>query len=79
MKMLNILNKEGQTILLVTHDIKVAARGKRVIYIKDGRISEELRFDESHAGKISSGKTSSGEIYRHREKELMDFLEQKGW
>lgn len=47
------LNKEGITIILVTHDIKVAARGKRTIFIKDGRVKEDINYGEaSYENKI---------------------------
>lgn len=74
MKLLNILNQNGQTIVLVTHDIKVAVRGKRVVYIKDGRIGGELKFTEIHEDESSQQAT-----YQHREEELMNFLQRKGW
>jgi len=35
------LNEEGTTIMMVTHDAKVAARCKRVLYIIDGNIKGE--------------------------------------
>lgn len=35
------LNNEGTTIMMVTHDAKVAARCKRVLYIVDGNIKGE--------------------------------------
>lgn len=35
------LNDEGTTIMMVTHDAKVAARCKRVLYIVDGNIKGE--------------------------------------
>jgi macrolide transport system ATP-binding/permease protein len=38
MKLLIDLNKEGRTIILITHDEKVASRAKRVIRIQDGKI-----------------------------------------
>lgn len=38
MDLLGELNAEGVTIMLVTHDAKVAARTSRVLYMVDGRI-----------------------------------------
>jgi len=38
MNLLCDMNREGQTILLVTHDISVAQRCKRVVNIVDGKI-----------------------------------------
>lgn len=38
---LSKLNKEGTTIMMVTHDSKVAAKCSRVLYIVDGRIEGE--------------------------------------
>jgi putative ABC transport system ATP-binding protein len=38
MDLLGELNAEGMTIMLVTHDGKVAARTSRVLYMVDGRI-----------------------------------------
>ena len=35
------LNKEGTTIMMVTHDAKVAAKCSRVLYIVDGNIKGE--------------------------------------
>ncbi len=32
------LHREGKTIVMVTHDDKVAGRGKRIIHLKDGKI-----------------------------------------
>ena len=35
---LNTINKKGTTIVLATHDAKVAARADRIIYLQDGKI-----------------------------------------
>lgn len=37
------LNKEGTTIMMVTHDAKVAAKCSRVLYIVDGNIRGEYK------------------------------------
>jgi putative ABC transport system ATP-binding protein len=62
------LNTKGQSIVMVTHDIKAASRADRVLFIKDGRISGDLKF-----GKFD---VKSRE---QREKALFDFLTEKGW
>ncbi len=36
------LNRQGKTIVLVTHDEKVAARAHRVIHMKDGLVDREV-------------------------------------
>lgn len=45
LEILEELNNEGMTIMIVTHDPRVAAKAKRVLYIRDGQIaaSKELR------------------------------------
>jgi putative ABC transport system ATP-binding protein len=35
------LNAEGITLIIITHDASVAAQAKRIIEIKDGKISEK--------------------------------------
>ncbi|MGI6744763.1 MAG: ABC transporter ATP-binding protein [Acutalibacteraceae bacterium] len=36
------INKSGKTVLVVTHDSKIAARCQRIITIEDGRLLEDL-------------------------------------
>ena len=62
-ELLGKLNENGQTIILVTHDIKVAAKGKRILYIQDGRAAGELKLPEG----------------KGREEALSAFLQQRGW
>ncbi|RKO65405.1 macrolide ABC transporter permease/ATP-binding protein MacB [Campylobacter sp. P255] len=38
LEILNKLNEQGHTVVLVTHDREIAAKAKRVIEIKDGKI-----------------------------------------
>lgn len=61
------LNNQGQSIVMVTHDIKTARRGNRILYLKDGVIESELDL----------GKYESGNPERHRK--LRDFLNEMGW
>ena len=38
MKILQKLNNEGHTIILVTHETYTAEHAKRILYLKDGEI-----------------------------------------
>lgn len=60
-------NNDGQSIVMVTHDIKSARRGNRIIYIKDGEV----------AGSYELGKYVAGDKDRHQQ--LSDFLVSMGW
>lgn len=44
------LNKEKQTILMVTHSLRAASYAKRVIFIKDGVVYHELYRGEREEG-----------------------------
>lgn len=69
-RLLDILTKiheNGQTIVMVTHDMKAARRGSRVLYLKDGVITGELQL----------GAYQSGDGERHER--LKKFLEEMGW
>lgn len=44
------LNEAGKTIILVTHDDKVAARAHRIVKMKDGIIDEDIRRTSSALG-----------------------------
>ena len=37
----------GQTIVIVTHDPRAASTANRVVFLRDGAIIDELRFEES--------------------------------
>ena len=39
--LLGDVHADGQTIVMVTHDVRSAARGNRVLYLRDGRICAE--------------------------------------
>ena len=40
MELLQELNKEGQTIIVITHDIGIANRAKRILKMMDGKLEE---------------------------------------
>lgn len=46
MNELEKLNNKGQTIILITHDINVAKRAKRIVRISDGKLYEEESNDK---------------------------------
>lgn len=62
------LNAEGTTIMLVTHDVKVAAKCTRVLYIVDGNIQGEYRLEKYDRTKL-----------RDRERALNGWLMEMGW
>ena len=44
--MLSKVNKNGQSIVMVTHDIKSALRGNRIMFVKDGSICGECQLGD---------------------------------
>ncbi len=66
MEELSRLNGEGTTILLVTHDVKVAAKCTRVLFLVDGSIKGEYNLDRD-------------KVLRERERALSNWLMEMGW
>ncbi len=56
MELLDDINKSGTTILLVTHDAKVAARTERVLFMLDGQLISEKRLGK-YSGNSGDRKT----------------------
>ena len=46
------LNRNGQTILIVTHDVALSKKVKRVVAIRDGKISSERILKEKYADRL---------------------------
>ena len=69
MQELTKINNEGTTIMLVTHDVKVASKCKRVLYIVDGNIKGEYNLGEY---------TFQSDL-RQRERNLNNWLMEMGW
>lgn len=60
-------NEQGQSVVMVTHDMRSARRGNRILYLKDGVI----------LGECDLGRYSHGDTARHEK--LSAFLEEMGW
>ncbi len=50
MEILKGLHRDGRTVILITHDNEIAGQAKRVIKIKDGKISEDIIKDTTDIG-----------------------------
>ncbi|TYQ15844.1 UNVERIFIED_CONTAM: putative ABC transport system ATP-binding protein [Acetivibrio alkalicellulosi] len=68
LEILSKVNENGQTVIMVTHDVKSACRANRVLYIKDGELNGDLLL----------GKYSKNTLVE-REKELLEWLTNRGW
>lgn len=60
-------NDQGQSVVMVTHDMRSARRGSRILYLKDGVILGECKL----------GKYIHGDRARHEK--LSAFLSEMGW
>lgn len=60
-------NGQGQSIVMVTHDMRSARRGNRILYLKDGAV----------LGECELGKYVHGDRARHEK--LSAFLGEMGW
>ena len=69
MNIFSKINQEGTTIMLVTHDVKVAARTERIMFIIDGNIQGELAL----------GKLEKEASLKDREIKVNAWLIDKGW
>ena len=67
LNVLSELNEKGQSIVMVTHDLKSARRGNRIVYLRDGII----------CGECNLGKYISRDKERHDK--LDAFLKEMGW
>lgn len=70
--MLGELNREGQTICMVTHDARCASHADRVLYIEDGGIRGEMSLAKRGG---SDAETSA----REREAQVLAWLASMEW
>jgi putative ABC transport system ATP-binding protein len=55
MELLQSINEQGTTIVMVTHDADLAKQTKRNIYVKDGQVSELDTFTETNQQNVVNG------------------------
>lgn len=72
------LNNEGQSIVMVTHTIKAAERGSRIIYLADGVISDEMDLGP-YMGDYKDEKNPNLKEAVARHAKLKNFLQDMGW
>lgn len=68
LNLLSELNRNGQSILMVTHDSRAALRADRIIYIEDGKVSGELKLLKYDAADEKS-----------RDTQVCSWLASMGW
>ncbi|PWW03280.1 putative ABC transport system ATP-binding protein [Paenibacillus cellulosilyticus] len=62
------MNQTGQSIVMVTHDIKTAMRGNRILFLRDGVIRGDMSL-----GPYQKGHSAE------RQEQLQDFLSDMRW
>lgn len=68
LNLFNKFNEKGKTVVMVTHDLKTASHGSRILYLKDGVILNELVLGAFREGRE-----------KERMNRLKDFLDEMGW
>jgi putative ABC transport system ATP-binding protein len=79
MALLRNINQGGTTILLVTHDVKVAARADRVLFMLDGRIAAEKQLGKYAGNDAQSEGAVNDSLSRTREEALTGWLLDRGF
>ena len=74
--LLTELSDEGQSIVMVTHDIKAALRGDRILYLEDGNIVGELELSR-YGEKDKDGNLLQDK--KAREAQINAWLESLDW
>lgn len=59
MQMLHELYEEGNTIIIITHDLSIAKQAKRIITIKDGLITDDRDNSDDYKGTDSTSSASA--------------------
>lgn len=60
MELFDQLHKQGQTIIIVTHEEDVAGHAKRIVRMRDGKIYSDMSVEHDRAANSSSAAESEG-------------------
>ena len=74
--LLSELSRDGQSIIMVTHDIKSAMRGDRILYLEDGNIIGDLKLTR-YGEKDSKGEVIQSD--KARETQINSWLSSLNW
>jgi putative ABC transport system ATP-binding protein len=58
MELLEVLPSQGKTVLLVTHDARLASRAHRIVHMANGRIARDERLRECEPHPSGNGRIS---------------------
>ena len=72
MKLLVELNREGKTVIIVTHEEEIAAYTNRVITLRDGLITDDRRRDTLSI--LESFKIALSSIWNHKIRSILTML-----
>ncbi len=78
LEILSALNNDGQSIVMVTHAIRAAERGNRILYLADGVILDEIEIGPYRGDYKDSSNPQQAEA-QERHRKLKDFLTDMGW
>lgn len=67
MDILEALHKDGRTVIVITHNNEIAARAKRVIQIRDGRIEHDSKFSERTIDRQETNQEDLGTLQKQQE------------
>jgi putative ABC transport system ATP-binding protein len=62
MELLEEINEQGTTILMVTHDPELAARAQRNVHIIDGQVSDLLREASASLAAVASSASAAANV-----------------
>ena len=78
LEILTDLNQAGQSIVMVTHTVRAAERGNRILYLADGVILDEIDLGPYMGDYKDSTNPHQAEA-QERHRKLKDFLAVMGW